>query len=73
MREFCQQKRSNNTSGVPGVHFLRLKNQPKGIWQARIKLADGRKIHKTFSVSTKNDAPGLNRPGTVAPARLPSL
>lgn len=51
MREFCQQKRSNNTSGVPGVHFLRPTRLPKGIWQARISLPDGRKIHKTFSVS----------------------
>ena len=49
-REFCQQKRSNNTSGVPGVHFLRPARQPQGIWQARIKLPDGRKKHKTFSV-----------------------
>jgi hypothetical protein len=49
-REFCQQKRSNNTSGVAGVHFLKTIRQPGGIWQARIKLPDGRKIHKTFSV-----------------------
>jgi hypothetical protein len=49
-REFHQQKRSNNTSGVPGVHFLKSTRQPQGVWQARIKLRDGRKIHKTFSV-----------------------
>lgn len=48
MREFCQQKRANNTSGVPGVHFLRPAKQPEGIWQARIRLPDGRKIHRTF-------------------------
>jgi hypothetical protein len=51
MREFHQQKRSNNTSGVPGVHFLRPARQSRGIWQARIRLANGRKIHKTYSVS----------------------
>lgn len=49
-REFHQQRRSNNTSGVPGVHFLMPARQPLGIWQARIKLADGRKITRTFSV-----------------------
>ena len=48
--EFCQYKRSNNTSGVPGVHFLRPAAQPAGIWQARLKLADGTHITKTFSV-----------------------
>lgn len=48
--EFCQTKRSNNTSGVPGVHFLRPANQPEGIWQARLKLADGTKMIRTFSV-----------------------
>lgn len=48
--EFHQQKRSNNTSGVPGVHFLKPPGQPQGIWRARIKLTNGKKIHKTFSV-----------------------
>jgi hypothetical protein len=46
---FCQQQRSNNTSGVPGVHFLRPERQPLGIWQARIKM-EGKAKHKTFSV-----------------------
>jgi hypothetical protein len=50
LREFCQQKRSNNTSGVPGVHFLTPKRMPQGIWQAKIKLPDGRTLHRTFSV-----------------------
>jgi hypothetical protein len=49
-REFCEQRRSNNTSGVPGVHFLRPTRQPAGIWQARIKVRGGRKMHRTFSV-----------------------
>jgi len=48
--EFCRQKRSNNTSGVPGVHFLKPANQPEGIWQARLKLAGGTKVTRTFSV-----------------------
>ena len=48
--EFCQKKRSNNSSGVPGVHFLTPAAQPEGIWQARLKLADGTNTTKTFSV-----------------------
>jgi hypothetical protein len=35
---------------VPGVHFLTPPAQPEGIWQARLKLADGTKTTKTFSV-----------------------
>ena len=50
LREFCQQKRSNNTSGVPGVHFLKNARQPLGLWQAKIKLPSGRKVHRSFSV-----------------------
>ncbi len=49
-REFHAQRRSNNTSGVPGVHFLKNARQPEGIWQAKIKLPDGRKVTKMFSV-----------------------
>ena len=49
--EFCQHKRSNNSSGVPGVHFLRPAVQPLGIWQAKLKLSDGRSMSKSFSVS----------------------
>jgi hypothetical protein len=33
-REFHQRKRSNNTSGVPGVHFVKSARQPQGSWQA---------------------------------------
>ena len=50
MREFHKQRRSNNTSGVPGVHFLRPAKQPDGIWQAKIKLANGCFAHKSYSV-----------------------
>jgi hypothetical protein len=49
-REFHQQKRSNNTSGVPGVHFVKSARQPQGSWQAKITLPDGRKPTKGFSV-----------------------
>jgi hypothetical protein len=49
-REFRQQKRSNNTSGVPGVHFLAPAAMPEGIWQAKIKPRCGKAVHKTFSV-----------------------
>lgn len=49
LREFNMQRRSNNTSGVPGVHFLKSPRQPHGLWQARVKLPSGRKIHRTFS------------------------
>jgi hypothetical protein len=49
-REFHQQRRSNNRSGVPGVHFLRSARHSRGLWQAKIKLPEGRKITKTFSV-----------------------
>jgi hypothetical protein len=47
---FCQIERSNHTSGMPGVHFLTSIAQPKGFWQARIKLADGTTRTKSFSV-----------------------
>lgn len=48
--EFCQQLRSNNTSGVPGVHFLVSRTQPLGYWQARLKLAGQTARYKAFSV-----------------------
>ena len=35
--ELCQHKRSNNSSGVPGVHFLTPAALPEGIWQAKLK------------------------------------
>ena len=47
--EFCRQLRDNNTSGVPGVHFLAPARQPMGIWQARLKL-NGVGRTKSFSV-----------------------
>lgn len=49
-REFCQLRRTTNTSGVPGVQFIRSRNQPEGSWQARHKLPDGREQTSTFAV-----------------------
>lgn len=50
MPEFHKQRRSNNVSGVPGVHFLKSPRQPLGFWQAKIKPHDGRSVTKSFSV-----------------------
>lgn len=47
--EFHQQKRSNNVSGVPGVHFHKAAAQPLGFWQANIKLRDGTRVARSFS------------------------
>ncbi len=49
MTEFADFKRSNNASGVVGVHFLTSPRQPQGYWQAKLKLA-GKGVHKSFSV-----------------------
>ena len=49
-REFCQIVRSSNRSGEPGVYFLRPREHQNGVWQAQLRLPDGRKITKTFSV-----------------------
>jgi hypothetical protein len=48
--DFHKQKRSNNVSGVPGVHFLKSARQPLGFWQAKIKPHNGRSKTKSFSV-----------------------
>ncbi|MDZ4251363.1 MAG: AP2 domain-containing protein [Sulfuritalea sp.] len=48
--EFHQQRRSNNLSGVPGVHFHKTPAQPVGFWQANIKCNDGKRVAKSFSV-----------------------
>ena len=48
--EFHQQRRSNNVSGVPGVHFHKTPRQPSGFWQAAIRFQDGKRMAKTFSV-----------------------
>lgn len=50
MIDFHQQKRSNNVSGVPGVHFHKIPAQPLGFWQANIKSSDGKRVAKSFSV-----------------------
>lgn len=48
--EFHQQKRSNNVSGVSGVHFHKTPVQSLGFWQANIKTSDGKRAAKSFSV-----------------------
>ncbi|MCG3772845.1 MAG: hypothetical protein JW384_04068 [Nitrosomonadaceae bacterium] len=48
--EFHKQKRSNNVSGVPGVHYQKSRAQPTGFWQANLKLHSGKRLSKTFSV-----------------------
>ena len=50
MADFHAQKRSNNVSGVPGVHFHITKAQPHGFWQATIKIQNGTRNAKSFSV-----------------------
>jgi hypothetical protein len=60
-REFHQKKRSNNTSGVPGVHFVKSARQPLGSWQAKLKLPDGRMPTKGFSVRKFGDRGAFER------------
>ena len=56
--EFCAQQRDNNTSGVPGVHFLTSPRQPEGYWQAKLKIG-GKARHKSFSVRLHGDRPAF--------------
>jgi hypothetical protein len=48
--QFHAQRRSNNVSGVPGVHFHKTARQPLGFWQAKIKVRGGKSATKSFSV-----------------------
>lgn len=50
MVEFRECQRSNNVSGVPGVHFHKTDRQPVGFWQAKIRFHDGMSRAKAFSV-----------------------
>ena len=70
-REFHEQLRSNNTSGVPGVHLAKSAAQPEGQWQAKIRLHDGRKIIKCFSVKKFGDKGAFKR--AVAEVSLPNF
>jgi hypothetical protein len=47
---FHAQRRSNNLSGVPGVHFLKSAAQPLGFWQAKIKVSGGKSTTRSLSV-----------------------
>jgi len=55
MLEFCQKKRSSNTSGTPGVHFMKSAAQPLGFWQAKLKMGGGKYLSKTFAVLKHGD------------------
>jgi hypothetical protein len=50
LREFHDLVRSNNTSGVPGVTFMRPARQQDGVWQAKLSRADGRRLCRMYSV-----------------------
>ena len=50
MVEFHERQRSNNVSGVPGVHFHKTARQLLGFWQAKIRFHDGKSRAKAFSV-----------------------
>lgn len=65
MVEFHQQKRSNNVSGVPGVHFHKTPAQPLGFWQANIKSNDGKRVAKSFSVRRYGDREAFRRAVTA--------
>lgn len=53
--DFHAQRRSNNVSGVPGVHFHKTARQPLGFWQAKIKAGGGNSTTKSFSVRQYGD------------------
>jgi hypothetical protein len=50
LREFHDLVRSNNTSGVPGVTFMRPARQQDGVWQAKLSRADGHRLCRMYSV-----------------------
>jgi hypothetical protein len=49
-RQYHQLKRSSNSSGEVGVLFLRSRLQPQGMWQARLKLPNGKQPTRSFAV-----------------------
>jgi hypothetical protein len=51
LREFCQIRRSNNSSGTPGVILAKRKAMPRGLWQARLRLPNNKYITKSFGVA----------------------
>ena len=61
LREFHARVRSNNTSGIPGVTFLRPSKQPAGLWQAKISLGGGRRLCRQFSVRKFGPAEAFTR------------
>lgn len=61
MREFHEQKRSNNRSGVPGVHFHRTRDRPRGFWQAAIRFRSGKRMARSFSVRSLGNEEAFDR------------
>ncbi len=61
MQEFHAKVRTNNRSGVSGVQKYFKRNQPEGWWQARIKLADGRQMTRSFSIKKYGDEDAFRR------------
>ena len=70
MAEFCSQKRTSNTSGVPGVHFMKSAAQPLGFWQAKLKSGGGKYLSQSFSVLKHGDSDAF---GLAVAARLRML
>lgn len=50
-----KRKRSNNQSGMSGVHFHKTARQPLGFWQAKIRFHDGTRKARSFSVQKFGD------------------
>lgn len=71
-REFHQLARTTNSSGVPGVQFIRPRNQPLGSWQARLKLPGGKELTRTFAVF-KHGYEGTFALAVEARTELPGL
>jgi hypothetical protein len=71
-REFHQRRRSNNKSGIAGVHFLRPARQPRGIWQAKITLPDGTSMTRAFSMRKFGSREAFKR-AAAARARMLTL
>lgn len=61
LREFNQIRRSNNRSGVPGVHFLRPRSMPRGMWQAKLTFPDGRSVSRGFAVGKYGERGAFKR------------
>jgi len=61
LREFCRIKRSNNSSGTPGVIFIERKTMPDGLWQARLRLPNNKVLSKSFGVAKYGNQEAFER------------